>query len=118
MEKRKHPTFKVPGYGAKGRSRLKDRWRKQRGKDNKMKIKRSGYGFMPNIGYRQPNSIRAMRQDGTYEVLVHNERELIDAATRKNVSIRFANALSAKKKAELQRIADEQRIEVVNRVKK
>ena len=40
VKKKSHPNFKVPNYGAKTGRRVKARWRKQRGIDNKKRIKR------------------------------------------------------------------------------
>jgi ribosomal protein L32E len=115
--KKSHPTFAVPNYGAKKRKRVKERWRKQRGMDNKKRIKRSGYGATPKIGYKNSDTIRHLRPDGTFEFLIHNEKELNDAMLRPGTSVRFANGVSIRKKQVLQKIADSKGVNVVNRVK-
>ncbi|MEM0106653.1 MAG: eL32 family ribosomal protein, partial [Candidatus Micrarchaeaceae archaeon] len=62
--KKLHPKFLVPNVYAKNRSRVKDRWRKQRGIDNKKRIKKAFMGAEPTIGYRNPSSIRGTRKNG------------------------------------------------------
>ncbi|MGC8710101.1 MAG: eL32 family ribosomal protein [Candidatus Micrarchaeia archaeon] len=115
--KKNHPRFAVPNLGAKNRKRVKDRWRSQRGIDNKKKLKKSGYGKMPNIGYKNPASVRFREGSGLIKMLVHNERELLSIASKKDsYEIVMAHGLSSKKKRALQRIADMHSIKVSNRV--
>ncbi len=74
--KKSHPTFNVPNFGSKSRSRVKARWRKQRGIDNKKRVKKDFMGAEPTIGYRNPESLRGVRASGKRVVLVHNVEEL------------------------------------------
>jgi len=74
--KKSHPKFLVPNVYAKNRSRVKDSWRKQRGADNKKRIKKAFMGAEPTIGYRNPPSLRGTRKNGLPDVLVHNLAEL------------------------------------------
>jgi large subunit ribosomal protein L32e len=76
IKKKGHPTFNVPNFGTKSRSRVPERWRKQRGIDNKKREKMDFMGAEPTIGYRNPESIRGMRINGKRLVLVHNVDEL------------------------------------------
>lgn len=115
MKKREHPRFRVPNFGARNRKRVKERWRKPRGIDNKQRVMRSGYGRLPKIGYKNSASVRYLRADGTLNMLVHNEGELISAARGKNVSIVLAHALSFRKRQMLQRTADRLGVKVKNR---
>jgi ribosomal protein L32E len=115
--KKIHPKFNVPNYGAKSRSRVIDRWRAQRGIDNKKRIKRKGYGAVPGIGYKNSDDARFRRPDGMMERLVHNEAEMLSLAGSKDIAARLYGSLSIRKKAMLQKIADEKKIKVVNRVK-
>lgn len=117
MKKKPHPRFRVPNLGSKSRKGVKDRWRKQRGVDNKKRIMRKGYGALPRIGYKNSDSIRNMRSDGTFGILVHNESELRDAIGESSVSIIFAHDISKRKRIEMQKIADSKGKRVVNRVR-
>ncbi|MGC8587022.1 MAG: eL32 family ribosomal protein [Candidatus Micrarchaeia archaeon] len=113
--KKRHPRFVVPNYGAKHRARVKDRWRKQRGTDNKKRRKYSGYGALPGIGYKNSDSVRFSRPDGSIEMLVHNDGELIKAIEA-GYAIRFSHSISARKRMAMQRIADAKAAKIVNRV--
>ncbi len=117
-EKRKHPKFNVPNYGAKHMKRVPNRWRKQRGIDNKKRIDRQGYGATPKIGYKNTDGLRFARKDGAFEVLVHNEAEL--AAVQKDerhVAV-FAHGISRRKRVLMQKIADSKGIRVLNKLRK
>lgn len=115
MIKKLHPTFNIPNFGSKHRSRVKERWRKQRGIDNKKRVKRSGYGAVPNIGYKNPEAIRELRPDGNAGLVVNNRKELESAAGNPGISVIFAHSLSKRKRTELGKIADQKGIRVVNR---
>ena len=114
MQKKKHPTFAVPNYGAKSRKRVKSRWRKQRGIDNKKRIKRSGYGAEPNIGYKNAPEVRHLRPDGTMENLVHNEAEMKACVGVPGISVRLSSTLSKRKRAIIGKMAEDNGIRVVN----
>ncbi|MEM0087075.1 MAG: eL32 family ribosomal protein [Candidatus Micrarchaeaceae archaeon] len=114
IAKRKHPKFNVPNYGAKGRKRIKDSWRAQRGRDNKKALKRSGYGASPNIGYKNSDMIRFARPDGSREILIRDSNDLSKLIANREAVGRFSHALSKRKKIELQKVADANGIKIVN----
>lgn len=114
MDKKKHPKFKVPNYGAKHRKGVPARWRKQRGVDNKLRIDKQGYGSTPKIGYKNPAEIRFARKDGTFEVLVHNEAELLAMQKDERHVAVLAHGLSTRKKSLLQKLAGSKGIRVIN----
>jgi large subunit ribosomal protein L32e len=116
MIKKEHPKFVVPNFGEKRHKRVQYRWRKQRGIDNKKRIKRSGYGAVPNIGYKNNDSIRGLRQEGRRSILINNRKEL-EAADSKDAVFVFAHSLSRKTRLELQKIADAKGLDVANRVR-
>jgi ribosomal protein L32E len=94
--------------------RVKPRWRKQQGIDNKKRIDRQGYGATPKIGYKNARDVRFMRKDGTFEVLIHNEKELLAIPKdSKHVAV-FAHDLSTRKKTFLQKIANQNGTRVIN----
>ncbi len=117
MDKKNHPKFVVPNYGAKKRKRVQYRWRAQRGIDSKKRVKKKESGASPSIGYKNSSAFRYARPDGTFEALVHNEaelRNLISAGEKRTVV--FAHDLSARKRAVLQKIAAEGKLNVANGV--
>ena len=119
VNKKSHPKFVVPGYGVKNRGRVKHRWRKQRGTDNKKRVALSGYGAMPHIGYKNAPSIRFMRADGSREVLVHNEQELVQLTKNpvEGMVVVIAHDISTRKRIVMQTVADKFKIRIANRVK-
>ena len=117
IEKRKHPRFVVPNYGAKSRKRVRDRWRTQRGEDNKKRRYWSGYGASPRIGYKNASDVRFVRKDGVIEVLVHNEAELLAVPKGGRSAAVFAHGLSRRMKLMLGRKAAGAGIRVINRVR-
>ena len=63
--------------------RVKARWRKQRGIDNKKRIKKDFAGAEPTIGYKNMDSQMGLRADGNRMILVHNVAELQGFIDRK-----------------------------------
>ena len=117
LKKKTHPTFSVPNFGAKSRKRVSSRWRKPRGIDSKKRIKRSFMGAEPTIGYRNPESLRHMRRDGTKQILVHSKVELVDIIEDPDItgfSITVASSVSKRKKAEITEFASQNGIKVTN----
>ncbi len=118
IKKRPHPRFRVPNLGAKSRKKVQDRWRAQRGTDNHMKLKRDGYGKMPSIGYKNSDQVRYARPDGSREVLIRNEMEMMGLINAKNGMVaRLSHDLSRRKRTAIQALADAHAVRIVNRVK-
>ncbi|MDE1855260.1 MAG: hypothetical protein KGH57_03010 [Candidatus Micrarchaeota archaeon] len=116
--KKSHPKFKVPNFGAKKRKGVPERWRKQRGIDNKLRIDKKGYGATPKIGYKNSAEVRFARKEGMFELLVHNEAEMAAMQKdEKHVAV-FAHGISRRKRALMQKLADSKGIRVVNRLRK
>lgn len=102
VNKKLHPKFNVPNQGAKNRSKVKDSWRKQRGIDNKKRVKKNFAGAEPTIGYKNPDSIRGLRFNGKRNLVVHNMDELeklIDS--KEKVDITLAKNLGKRKRQEM-----------------
>ncbi|MFN7088501.1 MAG: eL32 family ribosomal protein [Candidatus Paceibacteria bacterium] len=74
VKKKSKPKFNVLNAGFK--KRVKDRWRKPRGIDNKKRVRFAWAGASPRIGYKNASEIRGMHPSGKFEVLVHNVAEL------------------------------------------
>jgi ribosomal protein L32E len=117
MNTKKKVKFKVPNYGAKKRKGVKARWRHQRGIDNHLRVMRKGYGEIPKIGYKNPESIRHRGADGMIRILVHDQNELVKAMQVPEVSIVLSGRLSSRKKLMLQKDAESRGVKVANRVK-
>jgi large subunit ribosomal protein L32e len=117
LRKKSHPNFNIPNYGGV-RSRVKSRWRKQRGIDNKKRMKKNFAGSEPTIGYRNPEELRGVRASGKRAVVIHNVAELKELASGPGASayeVLLAGALSRKKRLEIIKLADQSKINVANR---
>ena len=114
MIKRKHPKFNVPNFGAKSRKRVPERWRKQRGIDNKKRTKKSFMGAEPNIGYGNPDALRGVRASGRRLLVVHNVNELMLAKGVQNYEVAIAHDVSKRKRQGILKAAAGSSIRIVN----
>lgn len=117
MIKKKHPKFNVPNFGAKGRSRVPERWRKQRGIDNKKRWKRNFMGAEPTIGYGNPAALKGIRANGKRTVLVRNPNELKEMIKGKRLGgydVTIASGISLRKRIEITMLAGKSNIKVTN----
>jgi large subunit ribosomal protein L32e len=117
IKKKGHPTFSIPNYGSKSRKRVLPRWRKQRGIDNKKRIKKRFMGAEPTIGYGNPESIKGIRINGKRIVLVHNAEELkrfMDGKALENCDVTIAKGVSIRKRIAITEVANKSKIKVTN----
>jgi large subunit ribosomal protein L32e len=110
-EKKKKPKFRQKNYGRTTRRRIKDRWRRPRGTDNKQRLKRKEHGRLPSIGWRNDRSIRGAHPLGALEFLVHNLNELSLAKGR---LVRIAHSVGKKKRMLIVKKAAELKLTVLN----
>ena len=106
----KHPKFQRPNYGVK--KRVGKAWRRPRGIDNKLRIKKRWAGTLPAIGYRSAKKTRGIHPCGKSEVLVSNAKQL-GSLNGKDVAVRFSATLGAKKKRELTIQAKEFKLKIL-----
>lgn len=118
IAKKGHPKFNVPNFGTKSRSRVPERWRKQRGIDNKKRIKKSFMGAEPTIGYGNPAEIRGIRANGKRIVIVNNVKEVEAVTKEMNVDITIAHAVSKRKRVDITKAAESRGFNVTNGVRK
>ncbi|MEW6528288.1 MAG: eL32 family ribosomal protein [Candidatus Micrarchaeota archaeon] len=109
--KKSKPKFNVLNAGFK--KRVKPRWRKPRGIDNKKRIRCSFAGASPRIGYKNRSEVRGIHPCGLFEVLIHNADELKNKVSANNVA-RIAKGVGKKKRNELKKMADKMKIRVLN----
>ncbi|MCL5680245.1 MAG: hypothetical protein M1465_02810 [Candidatus Marsarchaeota archaeon] len=119
VKKKGHPKFNVPNAGAKNRKHVPERWHKQRGQDNKKRIKRDFMGATPTIGYKNPASVSGVRADGKRLMLVHNMSELDNALRNPKISaynIVISHDVGKRKRIEMSKIASSKGVKIVNGV--
>ena len=56
--------------------KIKPRWRKPRGIDNKMRTNEKGWPKVANIGWGGPSAVRGLHPSGKEEVLIQNANDL------------------------------------------
>jgi large subunit ribosomal protein L32e len=117
MQKKRHPKFNIPNYGTKSRSRVPDRWRKQRGIDNKKRIKKDFMGAEPTIGYKNPDALRGIRASGRRILLIHNPEQLsrmIGTIKADETEITIGTSVSVRKRIAITELAKSHKINVTN----
>jgi large subunit ribosomal protein L32e len=115
MKKRKKPKF--PRQGAKNIRRVKDKWRRPRGKQSKLRRHKKARGSMPNTGYGSPKSVRGLHPSGFEDVLVYNINNLEKLDSKKQ-ACRIASNVGKRKGFEIMKKASELKIKVLNPLKK
>jgi large subunit ribosomal protein L32e len=94
-----------------GKNRRKlQKWRRARGKSNKLRLGRAGYAATPKVGFKTARK-EAGKVHGLIPRLVHNLSEL--SSLGKNDAAILAR-IGARKKLELIKKADELKIKILN----
>jgi len=95
-----------------GKKRRKlQKWRRARGKSNKLRLGRAGYAKVPTVGFKSPRKISG-KIEGLSPKLIHNMNEL-QSINNKNECIILAR-VGARKKLELIKKAEEMKIKILN----
>jgi large subunit ribosomal protein L32e len=92
------------------KKRKLQKWRRPRGKHNKIRLKRFGYPIQPGIGFSSQKK-EANRIKGLIPVLIYNVNGLLKLS-KENIAI-IAH-VGAKKKLEIIKKADELKIPIAN----
>lgn len=94
--------------------RLEDSgWRRPKGLDNKMRLKRKGWLPLVNIGYRKIKSARGLHPSGFREILVHNPNE-VAGLDPEEVVVRIASSVGKLKRIKIIEECNKLGIKVVN----
>ncbi len=97
--------FRLPSLGKK--------WRLPKGNQSKLRMHKSGKGFMPDPGYGSPASVRGLHPSGLVDVLVRNISELSSLDSKRD-AVRVSAGIGKKKRAEIQKLAAEKGLKVLN----
>jgi len=93
--------------------RIRDRWRRPRGVDSKMRQNVKGWPKTVNVGYSGPKNAKFLHPSGYKEVLVHNLSEIKELDTETQ-AIRIAHAVGGKKRMEILNKAKEKGLHILN----
>ena len=113
--KKKKPTFLRRNHNTK--KRLSKNWRKPKGLHNKMRLNKKGYAKTLRHGYGSPALVKDLDyKTGLMPVIVHNKNELL--ALTKDQGALISSTVSAKKKLELIKVAQEKNIKILQNVER
>ncbi len=93
-----------------GKNRRKlQKWRRPRGRHNKIRKGRAGYPLSPSVGYKKPRAVAGLIH-GKLPIVIHNLKELarVDASMR----VVLSRSVGAKKRIELLKKAHEMHLEI------
>lgn len=93
---------------------VKENWRRPRGIDSKMRLKKKGKPPLASIGYRNPQMVRGLHPTGFKEVIVYNIKDL-EKIDPEREAIRIAGSVGKRKRINIIEKADELGIVVLNR---
>jgi len=99
---------KLKKFG-KGRGK-KAKWRSPKGRDNKLREKRKGYGKVVSIGYSSDKKLRG-KLNGKIPVTVSNVSDL-KLVTKEKIGV--ISRIGKKKKIEIAKKAKELKVELTN----
>ena len=93
--------------------KIKQRWRKPRGIDNKMRTNERGWPRVANIGWGGPASVRGLHPTGKEEVLVSNINGLKKINVETQVA-RINRTVGGKKRAAMVSEAEKLGVKLLN----
>ena len=111
--KRKKPRFLRQEWWRYPKFKNDPKWRRPKGIDSKMRLKKKGKPRSPSIGWSSPKAVRGLHPSGYEEVLVHNVREL-EAIDPTRQAARIARTVGARKREIILARAKELGIKVLN----
>lgn len=109
--KRKRPLFIA--QGGKSLKRIGEKWRRPRGKHSKLRTHNTAKGFLPQMGYGSPKSVRGLHPSGFEEKIVYNTKDVASINPAKQ-ACRIASSVGTKKRLDIMKKADEMKIKVLN----
>ncbi|VUT23514.1 MAG: 50S ribosomal protein L32e [Candidatus Methanolliviera sp. GoM_oil] len=113
-QKHKKPRFSR--YGSKYKKRVKEAWRRPRGRQNKQRRGKVSKPAAVKVGYGSPALVRGLHPSGREDTLVRNIKELEKVDPEKQVA-RIARTVGRKKRLEIEERAEEIGIKIINMVK-
>src|SRR5512143_1502945 len=93
--------------------KVKPRWRKPRGIDNKMRTNEKGWPRVANIGWGGPASVRGLHPSGKEEILINNVNEL-KAVDKETQVARVSGTVGGKKRAQIVEEAVKLGVKILN----
>ena len=112
--KKKMPDFwRQEGYRYK---RLKEGWRRPRGRHSKLRKSESARGRKPGTGYMSPAAVRGLTGQGLEAVLVSNKKDLLKMDPKTQAAV-IRSTVGKKKRLEIISEAEKREISLLNAYK-
>jgi large subunit ribosomal protein L32e len=99
--------------GGKNRKKVGEKWRRPRGRTNKLRIHKNRRGHIPQPGYGTPAAIRGLHPSGLEEVLIANVTGMENYDKEKQ-ALRIEATVGNKKRIGIQKRAEELGIRILN----
>lgn len=81
--KKRKPKFTMQDLHK--RSELKDKWRKPKGLQSKMRLSKKGYSRIVSIGWGSPSTVKYMHASGKYVTSIQNKKDLLSINSETHV---------------------------------
>jgi large subunit ribosomal protein L32e len=109
--KARRPAFKrQEGYR---HVKLKNVWRRPRGRHSKLRLREKARGGLPGAGHGSPREVRGLNRLGYREVRVSTARDLGALNPREEMAV-LSGTLGKRRREELLKLAGERGIRVAN----
>ena len=108
--KASHPSFRR--IDAHKKDCLAPNWRRSKGHHSQTRRQRKAKGAVVKVGYGSPAAVNGFHPSGYREVLVYKPADV--AGIEKTQAIRIARTVGKKKQLEIEKLAKEQNIKVLN----
>lgn len=113
-KKSRQPDFnRQEGYRYK---RLKDSWRRPRGRHSKLRKSEVARGSKPGVGYMSPAGVRGLSRKGLEQVYVSNPQDIERLDPGRHAAI-IRSGVGRKKRGEIITRAEHKRVTVLNAYK-
>jgi large subunit ribosomal protein L32e len=111
QKKKRKPQFKR--QNSQRYIRVKDNWRRPRGKSSKMRIGDKSHPKGVNVGYKSARKSRGLHPSGLEEGLIHRPKDL-DSINPESQVARIGHTVGARKRTEIVEKAREKKIRILN----
>lgn len=89
------------------------KWRKPKGRDNKLRLRIKGYPPVVEVGYRTSNVIRHRHPSGLYPVVISSHKDLENLDPGRHI-VYISSSVGLKKRIELLNILKEKGFRIAN----